>query len=854
MKYDFKKIEKRWQEYWFKNKTYEPNLAKAKKPFYNLMMFPYPSAEGLHIGNMYAFVGSDIYGRFKRMQGNDVFEPIGLDGFGIHSENYALKVGKHPAKLAKITGKRFYKQLHEIGNGYAWREKLETYDPNYYQWTQWIFIQLFKKGLAYRKKAPVNWCPKCLTVLADEQVISDRCERCESVVVKKELEQWFFKITNYADRLLKNLEVIDWPERVKIAQRNWIGKSEGLIFTAPVKNSSLKIQTFSAHFEAFRADTFVVIAPDHPLLEQLLKNAPNKEKIFSFCKKLVERRRKIEHDDKELLGIFTGLYIVDPVGNGDLPIWVANYAVKEYGTGIVKCSAHDERDFAFAKKYGIRLKPVLFPKDPEHRRLVENLEVCYTDMVNGFLREPREFTGKRAGDVREEIVKYVVRKGLAKPTIQYKLRDWLISRQRYWGPPIPMIFCPACAKASAGKENAGWIPVEEKDLPVKLPYVKDFRPRGRGESPLSSIPEFYKTKCPKCGGEARRETDVSDTFLDSAWYYLRYPSVGMQNSKIKMQNDSSKSRILEIPWNQQITKKWLPVNMYIGGAEHAVLHLLYSRFLAMVFKDLGLVNFEEPFAKFRAHGLLIREGAKMSKSKGNVVNPDFYIKEFGADTLRIYLMFLGPFEQGGDFQDRGIIGISRFLNRVWKLTRSVTLSANEGSLKLQQDSSAMPQNDIRRPLHQTIKKVTKDIETLRFNTAISSLMIFLNELEKSEHYNIKTLEQFLLLLAPFAPHLAEELWHKLREGSDKRREKRGFNSIHKELWPKFDPKLIQDKTFELIIQVNGKLRDKVTVPRAVTQDEAEKLILERPKIKSLLKEAKPKKIVFIAGKLINLVI
>ncbi len=782
---------------------------------------------------MYAFVGSDIYGRFKRMQGYSVFEPVGLDGFGIHSENYAIKIGRHPVAQAKISEKNFYNQLATIGNGFAWDEKLETYDPKYYKWTQWIFIQMFRHGLAYRKKAEVNWCPSCKTVLADEQVVSGECERCGAKVIKKELEQWFFKITEYAEHLLNNLDRIDWSERVKTAQRNWIGKSEGLLFEAPVKGTDMEIETFSAHFEAFRADTFIVIAPDHPLLEKLLEGVPNKKEISEFADKLVKERVSADYDDKLPKGVFTGRYIIDPVGNGDLPIWVANYALKEYGTGIIKCSAHDERDFAFAKKYDIRLKPVLFPDDQERRRRILNLEECYTDMINGCLSEPAEFNGKKAGDVRAEIVKYVINKKLAKPVIQYKLRDWLISRQRYWGPPIPMIYCEKCK----------WQPVPEKDLPVKLPNIKDFRPTGTDKSPLATVGIFYKARCPKCKSWARRETDVSDTFLDSAWYYLRYPSV----------RDSKN------PWDKEITKKWLPVNMYIGGAEHSVLHLLYSRFLAMTFKDWGLVNFEEPFTKFRAHGLLIKDGAKMSKSKGNVVNPDEYIRAYGADALRMYLMFLGPFEQGGDFRDDGVRGVTRFLERVWRFTQDLDFENSKsearnpkwfGALTILSNAEGqilIPQSKIQKIVHKTIKKVTDDIENLQYNTAISALMILLNEFEENrKSINKNHLEIFLKLLAPFAPFLVEELWQK--HFGEKR-----FGSIHLEKWPKYDPKLVKEDTFTLIVQINGKVRDKFEADIGIQKDRVEQLTLNREKVKNILGNQNPKKVIFVPDRLINFV-
>jgi leucyl-tRNA synthetase len=853
-KYDFSKIESKWQRMWKEKRVYEPDFTKARKPFYNLMMFPYPSAEGLHVGNMYAFTGSDIYGRFKRMQGYDVFEPMGLDGFGIHSENYALKIGAHPMEQAKKSQANFYRQLGMIGNGFAWDEHLETYDPAYYRWTQWIFTEMFRRGLAYRKKQPVNWCPSCKTVLADEQAASGRCERCGTAVVKKDLEQWFFKITDYAERLLKNLETLDWSERVKIAQRNWIGRSEGVMMHSKIKGLDIKVEAFDSVPQTFMAQTFTVIAPEHPLVPQLVQGTPYKKPVLEFIEKIKKAKaaKKGYDPDAEPEGIFTGRYVEDPFGTGDLPIWVASFVVMEYGTGIVYCSAHDERDFTFAKKYKIPLRPVMFPKDAALAKEVRNLEFAYCKDPEGILEQPNEFAGRRWGEVRKDIIAHLEKKGIAKRTVHYRLRDWLISRQRYWGPPIPMLFCEACAAAGRGerKEMPGWYAVPEKDLPVRLPFVKDFRPKGKGQSPLASVKSFYETKCPKCGGKARRETDVSDTFLDSAWYYLRYPSV----------------REKKAPWNPVTTKKWLPVDMYIGGAEHSVLHLLYVRFLALALHNLKLLKFGdspapvgEPFPKFRAHGLLIRESAKMSKSKGNVINPDEYIAKFGADALRMYLMFLAPFEQGGDFRDAGIMGVVRFLGGVWRFESDHAFIKEE------------EREFLDRLLHRTIKKVTEDIEVLKYNTAISALMILFGELERYGNTR-ETWSIFLKLLAPFAPHLTEELWEQLLHGStristrinadnndicvDQRKYPResAFRSIHLEPWPTFDPKLIEEKTFTLVIQVNGKVRDSVEASVAITEAEVRKLALGRENVKRHLGAAAPKRVIYVPRRLVNIVV
>jgi len=772
--YNHQKIEKKWQKFWLREKIYEPNFKKprGRGKFYNLMMFPYPSAEGMHVGNVYAFTGSDVYGRFKRMQGHDVFEPIGLDGFGIHSENYAIKIGRHPAVQAKISEKNFYRQLQMIGNSFSFKEKLETYDPKYYKWTQWLFIKMFENGLAYRKKAEVNWCPSCKTVLADEQVINGQCERCGSEVLKKELEQWFFKITKYAERLLKGLDKIDWSEKIKIAQREWIGKSFGAEIEFPLANLESSITVFTTRPDTILGATFLVLSPKHEIISKL------KSKISNF-KEVEDYLKNIQNDSKEKTGIeLKGVMAINPATKKEIPIWVSNYVLSGYGTGaIMAVPAHDERDAEFAKKFNL------------------------------------PFSDAPLSD-KEEIIKKL---GASKK-VNYHLRDWLISRQRYWGPPIPMIHCQKC----------GWVPVEEKDLPVLLPKVKNFRPTGTDKSPLATIEKFYKTKCPKCKGEAVRETDVSDTFLDSAWYYIGY-LLASQNWKLKIKDKKFVSLI----------KRWLPVDMYIGGAEHAVLHLLYVRFLAMALKDMGVVHFDEPMKKFRAHGLIIKEGAKMSKSKGNIINPDDYIKNYGADVLRMYLMFMGPFDQGGDFRDAGILGITRFLNRVWNLKSKVDLKSKIKDLKLET------------LVHKTIKKVTEDIENLRYNTAISALMILVNELERQEKLPINYYVSLIKLLAPFAPHMTEEIWHKMNFSL---LEKGRPKSIHLSLWPKYDPKKIKEENFELVVQINGKARDKFLVPLNLSQKEVEELTIKRENVRKYIKDKEIKKIIYISNKLINIVI
>ncbi len=847
-RYNFSSAEKKWNAIWKTKRVYEPDLSSTKKPFYNLMMFPYPSAEGLHVGNMYAFTGSDIYGRFKRMQGYDVFEPMGLDGFGIHSENYAIKIGTHPVKQAKISERRFYKQLEIVGNGFAWNERLETYDPEYYKWTQWIFVQMWKHGLAYRKKQPVNWCPSCKTVLADEQVIDGKCERCGTIVVKKELEQWFFKITKYAERLLQNLETIDWSEKVKIAQRNWIGKSEGALIkfkiindkfqiNSKAQNSKHEVEVFTTRPDTLFGATYMVLAPEHPLLENKELGIRNYDDVAKYVASAKKKSEEERIENKEKTGVeLKGVKAINPANNEEIPIFVADYVLSGYGTGaIMAVPGHDLRDSDFARKLDLPVRRVIAPRESNFQFPISNFQINPNDQNpketelyegDGILINSGKFDGIDSEKAKWEITKFVE----GKKTTQYRLRDWLVSRQRYWGPPIPMVYCESCAKAGrsdapsfakATEGTAGWYAVPEKNLPVKLPFVKDFRPKGKDESPLASAKSFFEARCPGCRGKARRETDVSDTFLDSAWYYLRY--IDPKNKK----EPFAASRI----------KRWLPVNMYIGGAEHSVLHLLYVRFVALALRDMKLLNFPsktgEPFPLFRAHGLLIKDGAKMSKSKGNVINPDEYIKEFGADAFRTYLMFLAPFEQGGDFRDQGILGITRFLDRIWKFQEGL-----KGKFAKKESPS------IEQFLHYTVKKVTEDIESLHYNTAISALMILFNKFEEAGSVTKGQYKTFVCLIAPFAPYLSEELWGRIGEKK----------SIHRSPWPRYNPRLVVAETFPLVVQINGKHRATVEAERGLSEEKARTLALSHPMVHKAVEGKTPKRVIYVKDRLINFVI
>jgi leucyl-tRNA synthetase len=915
-------IEKHWQKVWAEKETYSPDIESAKKPFYNLMMFPYPSAEGLHVGNMYAFTGADVYGRFKRMQGNDVFEPIGLDGFGIHSENYALKVGKHPKEQAKVSQENFYRQLHAIGNGFDFTRTLETYDPEYYKWTQWLFITLFKSGLAYRKKAEVNWCPSDNTVLADEQVIDGRCERDGAVVEKKFLEQWFFRITDYAQRLLDNIESLDWSDKVKIAQRNWIGRSEGAEVEFeiaqgpaaphphPSSSSSLrvddggppvasplafKIKVFTTRPDTLYGATFMVVSPEHEIVASLLSSkltslagresrrevqSSNLGEVRDYVEK-AKAKTDIERtaEGKDKTGVFTGLYAINPVNNKKIPVWIADYVLSSYGTGaIMAVPAHDERDFEFAKKYGLEIRQVVSSKK-QVSSMKKNRDTSYELPAteygqayegSGFLINSDSWNEFHVPKDIGKVIDDLEKRGLAKRKVNYHLRDWLISRQRYWGPPIPMIYCEVCFKQNRGEreEMPGWYSEKEENLPVLLPDVKDWKPMGTGKAPLANHPEFYEVKCPECGSDSKRETDVSDTFLDSAWYFLRYPSIKALNSKHETLNKSQVQNLndkngleirnsdLELPWNPEVARRWLPVNMYIGGAEHSVLHLLYSRFITMVLKDLGHLDFEEPFSKFYAHGLIIKDGAKMSKSKGNVVVPDEYIAKYGADALRTYLMFIGPYSDGGDFRDSGIEGIYRFLKRVWRLMESVLSIKNEVSSKnYERDTDyVLHVTELNAQMHRTIKGVTEDLENLRYNTAIAKLMEFYNALNsfytKYQILDTKYVQNFLLLLAPFAPHMAEELWQEL--GYSVKGE--GFSSIHKEKWPEFDPKMIEESEVTIVVQVNGKRRAELKVESGKLKDESLMKKEAENAVAKYLEGKEIRKTIYVKGKIVNFVV
>ncbi len=847
VKYPHNEIEAKWQKRWDDTHLYTLDLEHAKKPYYNLMMFPYPSAEGLHVGNMYAFTGTDIYGRFMRMQGYDVFEPIGLDGFGIHSENYALKVGRHPVDQAKISQENFYRQLRAIGCMYDWKRSLETYDPSYYKWTQWLFVQMFRNGLAYRAKAKVNWCPSCKTVLADEQVIEEKCERCGNIVDNRLLEQWFFRITAYAGKLLENISGsarggvnLKWTEKVLIAQRNWIGKKEGINITYQVDGSDEKVTVFTTAPVNFGM-TFLVLAPEHTLVKDIITGKVSvptniQPEVAAYVNKSMRKTQQERiQEGKEKTGVFTGLYAINRINGKKVPIWVTDFVLGNVGTGAVQgCPGHDKKDFQFAKKYGLPIIRVVVGANGDQTPITKQEQVISHGM-SGYFVNSEFLNGLGFEEGLQKTMDYFEEKGWGKRVTTYHLRDWLISRQRYWGPPIPMIHCDACEKMGKGERSdiAGWYTVREKELPVILPRIEDYKPGDDGIAPLAKHKEFYETICPGCGGKAHRETDVSDTFLDSSWYFLRYPSIGSKTV-------SSKA------FDPEITKKWLPVSMYTGGAEHSVLHLMYSRFITMALKDWGYLSWDEPFPNFYAHGLVIKDGAKMSKSKGNVVNPDEYIKLYGSDALRLYLMFMGPFSEGGDFSDSAMEGMSRWLNRVWRI-----LTASLESGKECVDSA-----ETTRSLHKLVKKVSTDTGTRHYNTAISTMMEFTNKTGTLSHQALRT---FLLVLAPFAPHITEELWYRCNE-AEKIRNLQGKSeenwSIHQQSYPTYDEKETFDDTVTIIVQVNGKLRDSIVVDRvsAGNKEKIEAIARDLGKVQKYLQGVTVKKVIFVSEKLINFVV
>jgi leucyl-tRNA synthetase len=803
-------IEKKWQAKWAADRLYEVKEDDRRPKWYALTMFPYTSGD-LHIGHWYAMAPSDVHARFKRMQGYNVLHPMGFDAFGLPAENAAIKRGIHPRTWTMQNVENMRRQLKTMGAIYDWSREVVTCSDDYCKWTQWFFVKLFEHDLAYRGRAPVNWCPTCKVVLANEQVVGGRCWRCDTEVVRRDLEQWLVRTTRYADELMEH-EGIDWPERIKTMQRNWIGKSYGTEISFGLDHPGIEdreIRIFTTRPDTVFGVTFFVLAPEHPLVSRLT-TPERRAEVQAY----VERSRRLTEierlsTDKEKDGVFTGAYVVNRLNGEKVPVWIADYVLASYGTGAVMAvPAHDERDFAFARKYGIPVRVVVAPPG------WTGGELAQAWVEPGPMTNSGRFDGTPSEEGRQAVTRFLEEKGWGKGTVSYRIRDWVISRQRYWGAPIPMVHCPRC----------GVVAVPERDLPVLLPAEADFT--HAGESPLKYNDQWVNTACPKCGGPAKRETDTIDGFLDNSWYYLRYCSPDYPKG----------------PFDPAAARYWMPVDMYTGGAEHAVGHLMYSRFLTKAARDMGLVDFGEPFKRLFNQGVILSEGQKMSKSRGKQINPDEIVNDIGADTVRAYMMFVGPWDQGGEWSDTGISGISRWLNRVWNLALD---EYRAGSMEPDSEKA------LRRLTHQTIHRATTDMERMRFNTMLAALMEFSNALSEARQRAAVTrstwdeaVSSLILLLAPTAPHFAEEVWARLGRPY----------SIHNQPWPKWDEALAKEDEITLVVQVNGKVRDRMTVPAGITEADARDRALSSGKITVYTAGKTINSVVYVPGRLVNIVV
>jgi leucyl-tRNA synthetase len=816
-KYPFESIEPKWQKYWEEHKTFraveDPAFPKEKRQ-YVLDMFPYPSAQGLHVGHPEGYTATDIYCRYLRMKGYNVLHPMGFDAFGLPAENYAIKTGTHPATTTRANIDKFRTQIKALGFSYDWDREVSTCEADYYKWTQWIFLKLFEKGLAYEAETPINWCPSCKTGLANEEVKDGACDRCGTKVTRKRIRQWILKITAYAERLLEDLDLLDWPEPVKLMQRNWIGKSEGanVIFTIDGHDAELEIYTTRP--DTLFGATYMVLAPEHPLVSKI--TTPEQRAAVEAYLDAAAKKSDLERTDlaKEKTGVFSGAYAINPVNGRKIPIWIADYVLISYGTGaIMAVPAHDERDWDFAKAFNLPIIQVVAGEPPASGKDYSRTpESCTT--ADGWAVNSGPFDGTPTAEFKQKIVQWLEEKGIGKRAVNYKLRDWIFSRQRYWGEPIPIVHCESC----------GIVPLPEDQLPLTLPDVQSYAPTGTGESPLAGITEWVNTTCPKCGGKAKRETNTMPQWAGSCWYYLRY---------LDPHNDKEFA-------SKKAIEYWMPVDLYVGGTEHAVLHLLYSRFWHKVLYDLGLVNTKEPFQRLVNQGMILGEdGQKMSKSRGNVINPDDIIKEYGADSMRVYEMFMGPLEVSKPWATAGLVGVSRFLERLWALGEKPLAETPEAA-----GLSGEETQNILRLLHKTIKKVTDDTATLNFNTAISAMMVYSSELAKLERLPRSFWEPLVQMVGPYAPHLAEELWEKLGHQE----------SISKSQWPRYDESLAADNEATIVVQVNGKIRDKFTAPVGTAKSELEKTALALPGIQKWLEGVTIAKVISVPDKLVNIVV
>ncbi len=805
MPYRPDEIEPRWQKFWEENRTFRAVEDPSREKLYVLDMFPYPSGQGLHVGHPEGYTATDIYCRYKRMRGVNVLHPMGWDAFGLPAENYAIKTGVHPATVTRENIANFRRQIKALGFSYDWDREIDTTDPGYYRWTQWIFLKIFERGLAYETEAPINWCESCKTGLANEEVVDGRCERCEGQVVKKNLRQWVLKITEYAERLLEGLDDLDWPESTKEMQRNWIGRSEGAEAIFRVVGTGDEITVFTTRPDTLFGATYMVLAPEHPLVDKITA-AKRRAEVDAYVT-AAAKKSDLERTDlaKEKSGVFTGARAVNPVNGEEIPIWISDYVLISYGTGaIMAVPGHDQRDWEFARKFELPIVEVVSGGDIEKE--------AYTG--DGVLVNSPLIDGLPVPEAKTRITAWLEEQGLGRRSIQYKLRDWLFSRQRYWGEPIPVLHV-----------DGEPVPLDESELPLELPEVESYQPTGTGESPLAGITSWVETTDPRTGKPARRETNTMPQWAGSCWYYLRF---------IDARND-------ERPWDPEKEKYWMPVDLYVGGSEHAVLHLLYARFWHKVLYDIGEVSTPEPFTRLVHQGIILGEdGQKMSKARGNVVNPDEVIAEYGADTMRLYEMFMGPLEIVKPWNKDGTRGVFRFLQRVWNL---VTGERDDERRKTPIVDDA-PEGDLWRILHRTSAQVTEDVESLKLNTAISRMMELVNQLYKEERLPREALETLVLLLSPFAPHLGEELWQRLGHGE----------SLAYHPWPQPDPAALVDETRTLPIQINGKVRDRIDVPAGIAQDEIEKLVLDREKIRKLTGGRRVVKFIHVPDRMVNLVV
>ena len=799
MYYNFKAIEKKWQKKWQDTHAFRAQADPKRKKYYLLEMFPYPSGK-IHMGHVRNYTIGDVTSRFKILQGYNLMHPMGFDAFGQPAENAAIKNKTKPADWTNKCIKEMETELKKMGFSYDWERKVSTCDSDYYQWNQWIFLKMFERNLAYKKASGVNWCPSCQTTLANEEVIDAGCWRCHTKVEQKDLDQWYLKITEYQERLLEDLNLLkNWPQRVLAMQNNWIGKSSGVDIYFRLKNSDKLISVFTTRADTIFGATYIVLAPEHLLVKELIRGKPQEKEALEFIKKVSGISKVVRSaSDIKKEGVFTGSFAINPVNNEEVPIWIADYVLMEYGTGaIMAVPTHDQRDFLFAKEHKLLMRIVIRPKD-NPLDSADNLSEAYEG--DGIQINSGEFNGLTNQEAKIKIAQWMEAGGIGKIQTHFRLRDWLISRQRYWGTPIPVIYCPDC----------GIVPVPYKDLPVKLSADAPFT--GEGGSPLGKVKKFVETKCPKCKGKARRETDTMATFFDSSWYFLRFCSPKFNTA----------------PFDAQEAKYWMVVDQYIGGIEHAILHLLYSRFFTKFFQDLKMIDFSEPFDKLLTQGMVLKDGQVMSKSKGNIVDPDSIIKNYGADALRLFILFAAPPETELEWDERGVEGAFKFLNRIWRIQENLKNKAGDEILKC---------------LHKTIKKVSVDFAEFKFNTAIASLMELTNAIYQ-RGADKQVFSGLLIMLSPVAPHFSEELWQILGNKE----------SIFKSAWPQYDPKLLVEENVELVIQVNGKVRSKIEVPCGISESELKELVLRDKKLASWLEGRPPKKFIVVPQKLVNIVL